>query len=835
MKDKRRSLPIMLLTAATGLTAQAQSTWSGATNGEWGTAANWTGGVPNAVGAIANINTALTVNVSDTGTGGTYPYTFGTLATTITSGNVVIGTNTVTTDILTAATSSGQPQVSVPSGGTIFFYANLQGTQGYEKAGAGKLTFRFNGADQAYSGNILISGGILGIDRNGSLGNENNDLVIANGARLLAEPGSNSGTITLPATRSITLTGAQSQIGSSAAAVNLVVNGTIGEDAAGKGLVKTDAGKVTLAGAISYTGETRIAGGTLALSGAAALPSGQNLRFNGTAVSTLDLGGTSQTVRTIVMDTTAHNRVFSGGGSLLVNGDANLQLGFSNGVTYDFSGIDSFTFNRATRAVNFQAVNVASTTTQGDWNLAKSGTVGGTNSITALSMLIGGGNSDGNNGNTARLHLGTTNTMKADTIQVGGFNAGGIVDFQSSLTNPSLVLRGTNGTSPVTTWKIGETSSGARTGQGVVNLTGGSLDAQVTDLALGRHVANSNNADTSSLTMPAGTLTVTNMLMAEKTGTGTPTLTATLTQGGGTVTIGTLTMGKDAAGGATPKLLPTYQLSGGTLYAASIAAGGGAFASDSARTVNLNGGTLRNKAGGNLSVNGVDTTVGGRILLNAAAPSTLHADALSAITLGTNTALSGSGALLKSGEGSLVVNGAATTYTGTLTVSEGTLGGATSLGGNLAVLSGATLAPGNSPGTMTVAGDLTLDGTYVHEFTGGGITADLVNVGGTLDLSGAGVSWTNLGTYTLGDRFTLFGYNQGNLIGTFNGYADDSYLTMGGGSWRIDYDDLLAGANGGTGDRFVTITAALTPIPETSGMLAIAGLLGGAVLLRRRP
>ena len=182
-----------------------------------------------------------------------------------------------------------------------------------------------------------------------------------------------------------------------------------------------------------------------------------------------------------------------------------------------------------------------------------------------------------------------------------------------------------------------------------------------------------------------------------------------------------------------------------------------------------------------------------------------------------------------------MINGAATTYTGTLTVAEGALGGATSLGGNLAVLSGATLAPGNSPGTMTVTGNLTLDGTYAHEFTGGGITADLVNVGGTLDLAGSSVSWTNLGTYTLGDRFTLFGYNQGSLVGTFDGYADDSYLTMGGGSWRIDYDDLVAGLNGGTGDRFVTITAALTPIPETSGMLAIAGLLGGAVLLRRRP
>ena len=89
---------------ASGAETRAQSTWTGTTGGEWGTAANWTGGVPNAVGVTANIDTALTVNVSDTGTGGTYPYTFGTLATTITTGSVVIGSTAVTTDILTAAT-----------------------------------------------------------------------------------------------------------------------------------------------------------------------------------------------------------------------------------------------------------------------------------------------------------------------------------------------------------------------------------------------------------------------------------------------------------------------------------------------------------------------------------------------------------------------------------------------------------------------------------------------------------------------------------------------------------------------------------------------------------
>jgi autotransporter-associated beta strand protein len=835
MKPRRFSfLPAACFIVLSTAHSHAQSTWTGATGGEWGTAANWTGGVPNATGATANINTALTVNVSDTGTGGTYPYTFGTLATSLASGSVVIGNNGVTTDILTAATSSGAPVINVAnSSANIFFYANLEGTQGFEKTGAGKLTFRFNGADQNYSGNITISGGVLGINQNGSLGNDNNNIFIANGARLLAEPGSNSGTITLPSTRTVTLTGAQSQIGSNNAAVNLVINGTVTEDAAGKGLVKTDAGKVTLAGSISYTGETRISAGTLALSGSAALPTSQNLRFNGSAAATLDLGGTSQTVRTIVMDVTTHNRSLTGGGGLLVNGDANLQLSANNGVTYDFSGIDALTFNRSNREFKFEMVNVDAVTSIADVNLAKSGTAGGTNNITAGTILVGGGNSLGNNGNTARLHLGTVNNLNTATFRVGAFNAGGVVDFQSGLTTPSLKLRGTDGVSATSTWTIGETSSGTRRGEGVVNLTGGSLDALVTNLAIGRHLAGANLADTSSLTMPAGSLTASTILLGEKTGTGTPVITASLNQGGGTVKVSTLTFGKDAGGGATPDFRSSYNLAGGTLNAGTIEAGTGAFAATSVRRIGWTGGTIANlDASTDLTVNGVAGT-GGSIVL---ATSTITAkdfnvDANRKITLGANTSLTGSADLAKNGNGTLLINGASSTYTGTLTVNAGTLGGETSMGGNVTIGGSGTLAPGNSPGTMTVAGDVNMGGTYAYEFNGALDVADLVNVGGTLTLTGGSVTWDNLGTYALGEKFTLFAYDA--LVGTFSGYATSGNYTLDGGLWFLNYNDTMAGLNGGINDGgvnsgFVTITA----IPEPGA--ALLGGLGLLALLRRR-
>ena len=830
MKPRKFSRKTLSLCSALACITQvhAQSTWTGATAGEWGSAGNWTGGVPNATNAVANINTALTVNLSDTGSGGTYPYTFGTLATSLATGNVVIGSNSGTGDILSAATSSATPVVHVAnSAASIFFYANLEGTQGFEKTGAGKLTFRFNGADQNYSGDIKISAGVLGINQNSSLGDDNNDLIIANGARLLAEPGSNSGTISLPSTRNITLTGAQSQIGSSNANVNLVINGTVTEDAANKGLVKTDAGKVTLAGTISYTGETRIAAGTLALAGSAALPSSQNFRFNG-STGTLDLGGTSQTIRTLVLDNTAGNKSITGGGSLLINGDAVLQLSANNGVTYDLSGIDAFTFNRATRAFNIQTVNVTSTTTISDLNLAKSGASGGTNAITASAMLVGGGNSDGNNGNTARLHLGTNNSIHSTSLQVGGFNAGGIIDFQSGLSTPYLKLRGTDGTSAMSSWKIGETSSGSRRGEGTVNLSGGSLDALVGDLSIGRHLSNASIDDTSSLSMPSGSLVATNIVLAEKTGTGTPTLTSTMTQAGGMVSTTTLTLGKDAAAGASARLLPSYHLNGGTLHATTITAGTGAYAANSARNLNLAGGTLRNAAGTDLSIQGLDSSTAGRINLNVTASSSIHADAEHSVTLANFSQLSGTGPLSKTGAGSLFINANSSSFSGTLTVSDGTLGGASSLGGSLNVQSGASFAPGNSPGTFSIGGDLSLAGNFDFQFTGGGTPADLVNVGGTLNLSGSTVSWENLGAYTLADKFTLFSYS-GTLTGTFTDHdIDDASYTFGGGLWRLNYDDAEAGLNGGTGTKFVTITA----VPEPHA--AVLGTLGLLALLRRR-
>jgi fibronectin-binding autotransporter adhesin len=157
--------------------------------------------------------------------------------------------------------------------------------------------------------------------------------------------------------------------------------------------------------------------------------------------------------------------------------------------------------------------------------------------------------------------------------------------------------------------------------------------------------------------------------------------------------------------------------------------------------------------------------------------------------------------------GSLYING--TLANSEVVVNGGTLGGSSSsLGGGITVGINGTLAPGNSIGTLN-ASAVTLAGTYEVEY--GTATIDLLNVIGSLDLTGSSVSFVNLFGALDGTSDYVFA-TYGSLTGTFSsGAAPAGYL--------IDY--TFGGNN-----------IALVPIPEpTSGLL---GVLGAFALLRRR-
>jgi fibronectin-binding autotransporter adhesin len=174
------------------------------------------------------------------------------------------------------------------------------------------------------------------------------------------------------------------------------------------------------------------------------------------------------------------------------------------------------------------------------------------------------------------------------------------------------------------------------------------------------------------------------------------------------------------------------------------------------------------------------------------------------------------------------------------------------------VANGGTLSPGNSPGTLTVNGNLTLSAGAIVDYqlgqagTVGGSLNDLTVVHGNLTLDGTlNVSTTPGGTFGAG-VYRLFNYdgtltdnglaigtspstnvfvqtslaNQVNLVNTDGltlsfwdgpGHANDGAITGGTGTWRLADNDYWTDATGALN------------APYTNGSFAVFGGTGGTV------
>lgn len=797
---------LLTWTALPAALAQTTNTWTGGnTTNDYNDATYWSPvGVPNGVDSRAVFTSASSTSWTNS------TNTLGSLFTS--GGTLTLGTTATASDVLRLETSSGTPVISNAS--DVFFFANLEGSQGFQKTGAGKFTFRFNGDAQNYTGNILINAGILGINQDSSLGDSNNGITISNGARLLAEPGSNSGTITLGSSRTITLAGVQSQLGSGNAAVDMVIEGNILETVSGNGLVKTDAGVVTLNGTLGYSGETRIAGGTLRLGASAALPTGQNLRFNG-ATGTLDVGSTSQTVRTIVFDNNVGNKTITGnGGSLAVNGDANQAFTTTaNGVVYDLSGLSSFSYDRANREFGASATGANVTN---NVNFAR-----GANSITATNIRLGGGGANAA-GQTTLMRLGATNIWYAGTdIFLGNFQGNAGISFHTNLTDPSLTIRGiTGGSSAVPLFRVASTSSGNQPTTATLDLTGGRLDVVATELDVAANItATASTASTGTLTMPAGNVEVGTLSISRRTtnGTaGTPVITGTMNQSGGTVAANAVVIGNQGGGGA-PTLIANYNLTGGELAASVISTTGTNVNVASVRNLNVNGGTVKNKAGGDLAINGAGNEAQNRLnIILGASGGTFEAENGRSINVGANTAISGTGGLTKTGAGSLSLTGTHT-YTGPTLVSAGTL----KLELDSSITSEVTVgAAGAIGGAGTIANTLAFDSGAKFVFS---LTETLL-VNGVSN----NVSFVSFG---IGD---LIGLSSETTVGLYD---------LIGGTATINTNGLsnLGAANafnlgGGKSAYFSegSLQVNVVPEPSTYALLTLVAVGLGARFIRRR-
>ncbi|MDI6837222.1 MAG: autotransporter domain-containing protein [Rhizobiaceae bacterium] len=164
--------------------------------------------------------------------------------------------------------------------------------------------------------------------------------------------------------------------------------------------------------------------------------------------------------------------------------------------------------------------------------------------------------------------------------------------------------------------------------------------------------------------------------------------------------------------------------------------------------------------------------------------------------------LTGAGSLVKGGNGALLYTGDGSGFTGTTTVADGLLsigltGGTTVLGGIIDVLSGGTLggsgtvgtttlgagaaiAPGNSVGTINVAGDVVFDAasSYEVEVDPASTDSDLIHATGTAYLNGATVAHVGMaGSYQPFSTYVILTADSG-INGTFGDVVSNyAFLT----------------------------------------------------------
>ena len=176
--------------------------------------------------------------------------------------------------------------------------------------------------------------------------------------------------------------------------------------------------------------------------------------------------------------------------------------------------------------------------------------------------------------------------------------------------------------------------------------------------------------------------------------------------------------------------------------------------------------------------------------------------------------LSGTGSLVKTGAGTLVLDGNNATFSGTTSVSAGALivgsdststgavlggsvavaGGAT-LGGHgtigsgagstVAIGAGGTLSPGNSIGTLTVDGNLAFAAGATYSIEVSPQASDRVNVTGTATLGGAAVAATYAAGSYVNKRYTILNA-AGGVTGAFSGPVNTNLPASFGAALAYD-------------------------------------------------
>ena len=631
------------------------------------------------------------------------------------------------------------------------------------KSGRGTLVLAGVNAAGGGARRTTLNEGVLEIPDLDAIGGDTGSLVFAGGTLRLG-----AGFVDDLFTRSLTLL--EGGMGLDTNGVNLTVATGFGT---GVGrFSKFGLGDLTLNAPISNGGPVLIGGGKVVFGVPGALASGWDLQLGEGATSgSLDLGLSNHTVTALSalanspgtsVITVAPGRVLrvegdvllanradaattrlsiEGGGDLVVQG-ASIVVGqngagtnLSSSAFLDLSGTASFTAELSNRLVVML---------QGDNSAADFGVLtlsSGPNLISAPSILIGAGGA-GSANNALRLGP-ASNVLRTDLVYVGGGNRdSGRVDFHA--TGGTFTLRNLSGDGRAQV-TFGN-STAQTTGYTATNVF--ELDGRVVDLAIGTFATSPfarSGANVHDFRFNAGVVDILRLDLAIAKGTGAST--SLLRIGGGELRLG---------GSAAFGDLGTGSVSLGTAGAGELRIDGGLVLASVPLTRAAGSGS------GTLTLSGGVLDLGGLDLGSASSPLTF---ALSAGTLRNYGQLNGGQALVKTGPGTLVLDGSSGHVAG-ITINAGVLqvgaGGSTGTLGASDVTNAGTLAFDRTgtllvPGAIVGTGDLRKDGAGTVVLTGASnLVGAAVVRAGVLQLGSGGTSGSLLTSgFTLDAGATL--------------------------------------------------------------------------------
>jgi fibronectin-binding autotransporter adhesin len=737
--------------AAPRFATAASRTWDGGgSTNNWSTPANWDGNLTAPVGndSLTFDGTLRLANNNDL----TADAVFGPITFNAGAGAFVIGGNRITLggDVSDSSPNlqtvnlslvlSGNRTISTDPGASLNLGGVISGTGfGLTKVGDGTLTL--SGAN-TYTGPTMIgnatrSGGTVILAAGGTLGS---------GASALTLGATNT-----PNVGNLDLSAASATVGSLTVSTDTSTTGfTANTITIGNG--KT----LTVSGNMLVGGLTQTATGTgfnpvsiLTVAGGGALVAG-----SGTGGS-LEVGN--------------YKNANTGGGDTIAN--TALDLSAVNSFTANYGPTGSISFGAGTGGLGgsspFAKVTLATSST-----------------LTAGVMGIGLNNGGGNASKTIVL-LGQTNVINVDSLTLGAGktqptpfnettpNPTASMQFNPALTGPNTVkLRGSaGGTSRLGTLTITNgdlyTGSSATNESGVIDFTGGTVDALIDKMIVGVGANNGNTAASFGVfTFDAGTVDVNSVQLGVEDRMGSVSNAAakgTINVGSGTLIVGAggIEMGHKLST-VTATMSGNLNVNGGT-----VTMGGDIFTGGSAGNVTLNSGTI------NMQGHGLGTAAGPltSINLNAGTVSNVASIAATTINIASGVNLTGTPNIVLPNSGTL------TSGLTSLTVAGVSGGGATpgtaNLSGNIVAAVGSRLTPGSSAaaGTLQFNNNLTLTGGTgtaarfkLSENAGSG--NDQIAVSGNLTLTGTtNVELGLLGNGPqIGNTYTLFTYG-GTLIG----------------------------------------------------------------------